>query len=380
MDLLAALLRRKFPVTFEDLAQEVPAYMDSGRGHDALMRMFERDKDELRDFGIPIRTETSSDGETHGYRLDRRDFYLPYLSVMAEEGHSQPRRVKGDFYRALTTLAFTPDELEVVTHAAARVAELGEKRLADDASSAIRKLTFDIPPSHDGTSTDDGVHLVRDEQVVDPVLFDTLCDALRTRKAVSFSYTAISRGTTERREVEGYGVFYLGGHWYLVGRDRARDALRNFRLSRMDDARQLTTPPRGPHYEPPENFDLREHARSRPSWELGDGAGMRAVVEFRSRTGAAMAAARLGEPLTEDQGGELPDQDHWPIQRSFSVRRIDSFARWLLSFGGDAVPLSPPVLVDELRRIARAALAVHSATPDDQDGIATDASDGGNTP
>lgn len=58
-DLLAALLRRRYPATFEELAPDIPAYSDSAKKHDALMRMFERDKDELRSFGIAIDTVNS---------------------------------------------------------------------------------------------------------------------------------------------------------------------------------------------------------------------------------------------------------------------------------------------------------------------------------
>ena len=69
-DLLAALLRRNFPVSFEDLIREVPAYQDSGQSADTRRRMFERDKDELRTFGVPIETADIGD-EQLGYRLDR---------------------------------------------------------------------------------------------------------------------------------------------------------------------------------------------------------------------------------------------------------------------------------------------------------------------
>ncbi|MDO8501588.1 MAG: hypothetical protein Q7S20_07070 [Gemmatimonadaceae bacterium] len=40
-------------------------------------------------------------------------------------------------------------------------------------------------------------------------------------------------------------------------------------------------------------------------------------------------------------------------RRKFTVRRIDAFARWLLSFGGEAVPVAPSALVNEFERQAR---------------------------
>ena len=58
--------------------------------------MFERDNDELRSFGIAIDTIDlqDDDGDTSGYRLDRKGLYLPYLSLASRKGKpgSQPRR------------------------------------------------------------------------------------------------------------------------------------------------------------------------------------------------------------------------------------------------------------------------------------------------
>src|SRR5690242_3117055 len=58
IDLLAALLVRRYPASFEELARDVPAYDASGKSSAAVMRMYERDKDELRAFGVPIETVT----------------------------------------------------------------------------------------------------------------------------------------------------------------------------------------------------------------------------------------------------------------------------------------------------------------------------------
>src|SRR3954462_6839687 len=77
IDLLAALLRRRFPVTFEELTKEVMAYLVISPNKVALRRTFERDKDELRAFGIPIETVPDSNGEPLGYRLRPSTFTCP---------------------------------------------------------------------------------------------------------------------------------------------------------------------------------------------------------------------------------------------------------------------------------------------------------------
>ena len=108
--------------------------------------------------------------------------------------------------------------------------------------------------------------------------------------------------------------------------------------------------PGSPDYEIPPGFRLAEHARSRQAWELGDGDAVEAVVELRRGGGAAAAAARLGEPVAGH-----------PDRRRFRVRRRDAFARWLLSFAGDLVPVSPAEIVDDYRALVRETLAHHAA-------------------
>jgi hypothetical protein len=101
-------------------------------------------------------------------------------------------------------------------------------------------------------------------------------------------------------------------------------------------------------YEIPPDFRLADHARSKQAWELGDGDALDGVVEFRRAGGAAAAAARLGEAV----------EGH-PDRRRFRVRRRDAFARWLLSFAGDVVPVSPPELVADYQALVQATIAVY---------------------
>src|SRR5690606_33433846 len=118
------LLRHRLPVAFERIRDEIPAYaFEDGdtAGKAAAQRMFERDKKELRDFGIPIETVLDDAKEVLGYRLPPRRFYLPYLSVVLDGRHTTPDTVDRDGYRALERLAFEADELKAVVDAALRV-------------------------------------------------------------------------------------------------------------------------------------------------------------------------------------------------------------------------------------------------------------------
>ncbi len=355
-DLIAALLRRSFPATFEDLARDVPAYQNPEKKKDAVMRMFERDKDELRAFGISIETIPSRDeGEASGYKLDKKGFYLPYLSLAAREGQagSTPRKPDKWGFRALASLVFEPDELQIVADAAQRVRALGDPVLAQEADSAITKLSFDLPiPRAEDTS---GM-VVMATQMEAPYqasgqhenIFDMVNDALVRRKVIGFEYHSMSTDAVARRNAEPLGLFFLSSHWYMAARDRDKQELRNFRLTRMSQVEVNTTRAQSADYEIPADFNLRDHARSKHSWELGDGDRNEAIVTFHGTSGATHAASRLGEPVKDE-----------PNQRQFRYRRSDAFARWLLSFGGEAVPVSPESLVTEYNELIYSTRAVY---------------------
>ena len=371
VDLLAALLIRHRHAPFDELSKDVPGYDLANGQKESVLRTFERDKDELRRFGVPIDTVKDSDGNTLGYRLERKAFYLPYLMLAGQERASHgPTRIDHEGYRSLETLAFEPDELDAIIEAAARVRALGDPILAGEAEAAIRKLALDLPL---GAVFDDAAAaapvvfakrmmrieptIVPPRRVPDVTVFERLSDALARRKVVTFDYFSMERGERSRREVEPYGLFFVSAHWYLAGRDVGHDALRNFRLSRVSRVEVNTKKSQTHDYDLPADFSLREHAKAREPWEIGDGHATPAIVEFIATTGATRAALELGRPVEGNSS-----------RRQFDVRRLDAFARWVLSFGGDARPIDPPELRAECERVATETLARYAAVARLDDG------------
>jgi predicted DNA-binding transcriptional regulator YafY len=104
LDLIAYLVGRRFPVAFEELMESLPAYArdyieGSETARASVRRKFERDKDELRELGIPLETVTYTINygaeEVQGYRIAKKDFYLPYLRLLEQEGGALPGRPPG---------------------------------------------------------------------------------------------------------------------------------------------------------------------------------------------------------------------------------------------------------------------------------------------
>lgn len=346
IDLLAALLARRLPVPFEELVRAVPAYAQNG-SPEALRRMFERDKKDLRALGVPLETVGPEGAADAAYTIRRADFYLPHLAVQGQRTDAPDAAPGTEGYRALPRVVFEPDELALVSAAVDRVGQLGHPELAADAERALDKLQFDLPVL--------GSMLPRDTRYLPPrarakaETLKALGEALRARKGVTFDYLAMSTGVRERRHAEPWGLYFLGGHWYLAARDVERGALRNFRVNRIGKLTVNSRRPGTPDYEIPPTFDLREHARARQPWELGEGDAVEVEVSFRGETGAVVAARALGAPVPGH-----------PERRRFEVRRVDAFVRWLLSFGGDARPLAPAAVVGEYRDQVRDTAALYA--------------------
>ena len=354
VDLLAALLGRRVAVTFDELAREVPAYSRAAapdcppKDRASTKRAFERDKRELRELGVPIETiDNSENGEDAGYRLRNAEFYLPYLSVAGRRGTTKPRKIDQYGYRALASLTFDADELRAVVEGAARAKQLGNGALDADIDSALRKLACDLPVH--GVAAPNHVHIAQPRARPSTEALEVLARALHARRRVTFDYHAFDHDHVSRRTAEPYGLFFLNTHWYFAARDVDRNALRNFRVSRMSAVKPQSADKERPDYAIPADFHLREHAQSRNAWELGDGEAIDAVVEFRGQSGATRAAAALGQPA-----------DHDPDRRAFRVRRPDAFVRWLLSFAGEVIPVSPDTVVDAWRDQVRNLRALYT--------------------
>lgn len=356
IDLIAVLLTHRYGVTFDRLCREVPGYAHGGK-QESVARTFERDKDELRALGVPIETlgPTAEEDGHQRYRVDPREMYLPYLTIAAARtsaaarNREDARRLRAG-YRSVPSLSFEPDEYGALVGGAKRAAALDDATIASDAMAALRKLAFDLPIGSVVAEATDTL-LTRNEPATAERL-RPLGEALVRVKRVTFTYHSMTRDVTSQRTAEPYGLAFLSNHWYLAARDVESGELRNFRVSRMSEIAVNTKQPQSRDYTIPNEFRLSEHAVDRKAWEIGDAEAREMVVEFKGNSGATAAALKLGRPAAN--GARY---------RAFSVRRLDTFCRWILSFAGEAVPVAPQMLVDEYRALAHATLSIYPEPP-----------------
>jgi proteasome accessory factor B len=357
LDIIAYLVGRRLPVSADELFRHVPAFAgrwasDDATQRESARRMFERDKDELRRLGIPIRTVPyqthDSDGPLEGYAIDRRDFYLPYLELVRQTSGRPKHSDRGRRDEVEVARADAPLALEALR----RVADVPGFPLRGEARSAFRKLAFDIDAAAYATSPGPVLFIDRPGAAELTQTLRTLSDALLARRRVRFGYHGIYRGERTERAVAGYGLMFQHGHWYFIGHDALRDDIRVFRVGRMSDVVVAAGAPNTADYEVPADFELASFAGREP-WELGEKDEPPLVARVRFDFPLSLWAERNRHGTLERRGTDGAQT------RTFDVHQVDPFLRWILGMEGGADVLDPPELRAELRRLARDVATAH---------------------
>lgn len=171
----------------------------------AYLRMFERDKRELREVGVPLDQGASlAPGSPAGYRIPAQGYELPEITL-------------------------TPEQAGVLA-VAAEVWREGER--AARADGALAKLiAAGIDPVHDAgpaVSVQDPVELAAAAVVA---------EAVAEGRLLTFSHTPAGATEARPRRIEPWWTGSRQGNWYVVGHDLDRGQPRTFRLVRVSDLR-----------------------------------------------------------------------------------------------------------------------------------------------
>jgi proteasome accessory factor B len=303
LNLVICLLAATRYVSKDQIRTAVPQYGECATT-DAFERMFERDKDDLRDMGIPLETGSNDayfDDEL-GYRIPKNAYALPEIGFDSEE---------------LAVLGLAARTWQQAT-------------MSGPAAQAVRKLEAA------GVSIDrEALAVVQPRVDAAEPAFGPLLQAVQQRRRVRFHYSRAGAEPTARH-LEPWGMASWHGRWYVTGLDLDRMGTRVFRLSRIHG--DVTVESTTEAFEVPADVDTNALIQM-----LAQPAPV-STARVRVRSGKAQPVRRHATVIVESEGWDTLE---------VAYDDVEQLAGELSRFGPAVIVEEPP----ELRAAVVARLA-----------------------
>ncbi len=206
VNLTMALLETRRPLSKNEIFTNVSGYSGTP---EAMERMFERDKDDLRELNIELLVEAKDkyfDDEI-GYRIAKVGFEMPDTE-------------------------FSSSEIYWLSVAANIWRGAALENLAQDAF-------FKIQSAGAGYAPLEPLELMPIIQTSEPIFF-ALWGSINRKELISFTYKGID-GLILQRQVAPHSLVSRRGHWYLVAKDSSSGDFKKFRLSRFQTQPEISS-------------------------------------------------------------------------------------------------------------------------------------------
>ncbi|MDQ0725506.1 YafY family protein [Microbacterium sp. W4I20] len=312
-NLVVALMATEIGLTKQQILDNVSGYRqraDAGTRSDALEKMFERDKEELRSLGVPI--------ETIGDQADPNDLREARYRIPQAE------------YDLPSDIEFTPAELAVLRLAGS---VWSAESASGDAQSGVRKIRAL------GIDGDEPIIGFAPRITARDAAFSPLQEAIEKSRIVVFEYLKPGEAVPRRRSIRPLALVDYEARWHVFGIDVDVEEDRMFLLSRIVGEVKMTA----------KSFDpaLRDGAGDRALAGLERVAAENsALLEVTPGTEASLRLGRRAAPAA--QGITVPFVD------------LHIFADELASYGPEVRVVEPAPLRDAVIARLRAALDAHA--------------------
>lgn len=316
-NLVVALMATEIGLTKQQILENVSGYRQrQGAKPDALEKMFERDKDDLRALGIPIETlgdhADPNDLREARYRIPKAEYDLPL------------------------DIDFSPAELAVLRLAGS---VWSEGSLSGEAQAGVRKIRAL------GIDVDEPIIGFAPRITAREAAFAPLQEAIERSLVVEFGYLKPGEDAPRRRRVRPLALLEYEARWHVFGIDVDAAGDRMFLLSRIVGDVRVTNEP----------FPsvLREGAGDRALASLeAVAAAHSALLEVTPGTEAALRLGRRAEPATQ----------------GIRIRYVDLhiLADELSSYGPEVRVVEPAELREAVIARLRATVAAHAATGEER--------------
>ncbi len=320
--LVLALLSTESGLTKSEILANVQGYRQrftTGGDNASLERQFERDKDDVRELGIPLETiETpgaAGNNQTLRYRIPKGEYDLP------------------------VDVRFTPDESALLSLAAMA---WREGALSADSRRGLLKVRS--AGSEDDGAGALGVDAYAPRLRARDVAFEPLRSALDRSAAVRFDYITPGQHEPRRRAVAPVALVQHGGRWMLAAHEFATDSEKNYLLSRIVG--------------PVAQYEVGQHPA--PA-----GAGERALAELERIWAARTARIRVAPGSDAERRLARRRDTETDDDGVLVLHHVDPqiLAEELAAFGPEVRVLEPDDLRDRVTERLRALVADHADAP-----------------
>jgi proteasome accessory factor C len=321
LSLISFLMAQGRPVSALEIKREVEGYSDMN--DDAFARRFYADRAELESLGIELGVEKPGEGffEAELYSLPPENFYLDAIK-------------------------FSDDELASLSTALSLLTD-GGFAYAEPLRLALQQVAWGHPnPISEGDRAP--VEMAMTASAGGRDLSQRLSKietAISRRKTIEFTYYTMERDQTEKRKVDPFHLVFRSGQFYLIGLSHEREAVRVFRLSRIQG--KVGYASKAEHdFSPPEDFDRRDYGQ-RADWQLGE---IRGTAKIFVRDRIAWLIERdfggYGELRPARKSDEAPGKGS-VLETDYASPR--ELIAWVLRWRQNAEVLEPEELREEAR-------------------------------
>jgi proteasome accessory factor B len=207
LNLVCVLLTSEIGMTKHEIFQTVRGYQQKSEGKpDALLKLFERDKALIREYGVQLVSDGDESNHNARYKIAEGEFNWP------------------------AGLELTGRQLELLELASMAWSKTSIKNWADFGLIKLRALGHNVDHSIIGFAP----RITLADQN-----FEVLTEAIASQRAVSFDYKKMGALEPEAKTVMPARIRSYQGEWVLLAKDTSSLQVRNYLLRRIVSDAQI---------------------------------------------------------------------------------------------------------------------------------------------
>lgn len=178
------------------------------------------------------------------------------------------------------------------------------------------------------------------EPLMNLATFDCLAKATASHRRLELIYRKPGQSRPEKRIIDPYHLANINGEWFLFAFDHLRNAIRTFSVVRIKSARVTEE-----RFQRPEKFSVQRTLQD--SFGVLSGRGeYDVIIRFKNQAADYIREKRW------HASQKIRDLPRGELELRMRLSSLAEIERWILSWGGNAIPIAPAELVQSVKNAA----------------------------